>query len=531
MIITGTTYSVTHYDEYKKTGNSNIFEEVIDSMVLDGIAGMNDSFRSAISNLPIEDKRMAILSLLDKDLNLFKKIKALTNKSIDRLEHIKDIILMLREYVKVGEVEKKKFGEVMTPLELVKEMIATLPEEVWSNPNLKWLDPANGTGPYPSVVIYKLMNGLEEWEPDAEKRYKHIIENMIYTCELQAKNVFLWLCVADPFDEYTTNTYWGSFLDEGFDKHMKEVWGVERFDIILGNPPYNDSNEGLNNKTTNLYNRFVNKSVEISNSVLMITPARWLGMPNMASFRDGLIDSGLCYIRKYDGEVFKNASIDGGVCFFLVDQINNNGSCKFKIGEVEHENSLITGQPIIINNNIKIINSILEKTKRTKFLSSVYKNPQRIKSNDKRLKELPTDSTLTVLCSKSKIKYIESSDETNLNPFHSDKFRVIFERVNGGYKKTGISNLRILEPDKVTTQSISFFPTSSLDEANSVKSFLETKLSFFLRDINQFDKNFTSLVFDKIPVIEFNRIWTDTEVYEYFNLNESEINFIENYTK
>ena len=70
-------------------------------------------------------------------------------------------------------------------------MLNTLPAEVWSNPNLKWLDPANGTGPFPAVVIYKLMKGLESWEPDADKRYKHIIENMIYVCELQPKNMFL----------------------------------------------------------------------------------------------------------------------------------------------------------------------------------------------------------------------------------------------------------------------------------------------------------------------------------------------------
>ena len=130
-------------------------------------------------------------------LDLFLKIKALINTDIGKMDHIKDVILMLRKYVKVGEVEKKKFGEVMTPLELVKEMLATLPEEVWSNPNLKWLDPANGTGPYPMWVIFRLMKGLEEWEPNEEKRYKHIVENMIYVCELQPKNMFfVWIMIS-----------------------------------------------------------------------------------------------------------------------------------------------------------------------------------------------------------------------------------------------------------------------------------------------------------------------------------------------
>jgi hypothetical protein len=262
--IKGVTYSVEHYDQFRQTGDLNYFEEIIDMMILDGISGMNDTIRNAIRNLTRDEKRMAILSLLDKDLNLFKRIKALTDKNINKMDHIKDIIMMLREYVKVGEVEKKKFGEVMTPLELVKEMLATLPEEVWSNPNLKWLDPANGTGPYPIMVIYKLMNGLKNYPglEDDEVRYKHIVENMIYVCELQPKNMFLYMCAVDPFDKYKLNIYTGSFLESGFDKHMKDVWCVDKFDVVIGNPPYQDSTDKSKGTTgkKNLYQQFINKS-------------------------------------------------------------------------------------------------------------------------------------------------------------------------------------------------------------------------------------------------------------------------------
>jgi hypothetical protein len=60
MEITGTTYSVSHYEEFEKTGNKDIFENIIDSMIMDGIAGMNESFRRAISSLPKDKKRLAI---------------------------------------------------------------------------------------------------------------------------------------------------------------------------------------------------------------------------------------------------------------------------------------------------------------------------------------------------------------------------------------------------------------------------------------------------------------------------------------
>ncbi len=272
--IIGATYTPKHYQIFEKTGNKNLFEEVIDMMMLESFS---EEFKQRVMNMPLKEKRMAILSLLDKDRNLFLRIKSLINGGIGKFEHIKDVIKMLREYVKVGEVEKKKFGEVMTPLELVKEMLSTLPEEVWTNPDLKWLDPANGTGPYPLMVIYKLMNGLKEWEPNEEKRYKHIVENMIYVCELQPKNMFLYMCAVDPWDMYHLNIYTGSFLTNGFDKHIKEVWKVNKFDIVMGNPPYNAGTKG-GNGNRDLWDKFVVKAELLicdNGYLLFIHPSKW----------------------------------------------------------------------------------------------------------------------------------------------------------------------------------------------------------------------------------------------------------------
>lgn len=362
------------YKEYNETGDRNIFEDIIDKMILDQVAGMNETFRTAISKLPKDRKRLAILSLLDKDRNLFTKIKdSISNESLSKLDHVKDTVLMLREYVKIAEVEKKKFGEVMTPLDLVKEMLATLPKEVWSNPDLKWLDPANGTGPFPIIVIYKLMKGLEKWQPNEELRYKHIIENMIYTCELQPKNMFLFLCTIDPRDEYDCNIYTGSFLDEGFDKHMKEVWNVDKFDVIIGNPPYQEQKETIKNQTSKkpktqpLWHKFVIKSLDILNNdkfIVLVHPGGWRNL-------DGVFKETQNLMKKYQIIYLKIHTFKDGLKIFgaktnfdyylLKKTLNVDLNTKIICEDNSEENINITNLDFIPGENIAKIYSLIAK--------------------------------------------------------------------------------------------------------------------------------------------------------------------------
>lgn len=244
----------------------NLYEHLIQKMILDGIPGMTSELRMLIEKAPIEKQRAMILNVMEVN-NVEHRLlcneiqKSMENPDTSEASHIKEVVQMLRKYVKVSKTEVKTMGEVMTPIELVEEMLDTLPHDIWSNPNLKWLDPCNGVGPFMAVVAQRLMNGLKTFEPDDNKRYKHIMENMIYVCELQAKNMFLFMYAFDPKDEYELNVYQGSFLDEGFDKHTKEVWGIEKFDVVVMNPPYQEQKPGFR-KTQALWDKFVIKVIE-----------------------------------------------------------------------------------------------------------------------------------------------------------------------------------------------------------------------------------------------------------------------------
>jgi hypothetical protein len=329
--------------------SKNHYEEIIDNEMLDLIVEkyqLSDDEKKKIKGVSVEKKRLAILSFLDENRGLYKEITRMINtKNVSESTHIDEVVTMLRTYVKVSDVEKKTLGEVMTPLELVEDILNTLPEDVWSNPSLRWLDPCNGVGVFPSMVVQRLMSGLATAIPNEERRYKHIVENMLYVCELQPKNMFLFQCAFDPQDKYFLNTYVGSFLSENFTHHANNLWGVDKFDIIIGNPPYQTSNEGEKN-TTPIWQKFVQNSFEhlVEGGYLsMVHPSGWRDIDGKFKTTQKLMMSKqmLC-LEMHDA--FDGVKVFGAKTrydFYCIKNEANNG-CVTKIkcqdGTIEYAN-------------------------------------------------------------------------------------------------------------------------------------------------------------------------------------------------
>lgn len=272
------TFSSIDYSKFEENDDSDIFEEVIDQLMLTTYSEDKETY-DYIKSLPKKNKRMAILSLLDGDNNMWVKLKAfISNNHVSKVEHLTDVIKLFRDYVKIAEVERKRHGEIMTPLkELALPMIDLVPKEFWTDPTQRIVDSSGGIGTFLIMCAAKLMNGLKKWQPNDELRFKHIVENMLYYGELQPRNAFLWLCAIDPYDEYKTNTYCGSFLDGGFDKHMNEVWKVENFTLGIQNPPYQQQKDGFK-KTQPLWHLFVQKTLSLIKEdgyMVMVHPSGW----------------------------------------------------------------------------------------------------------------------------------------------------------------------------------------------------------------------------------------------------------------
>ena len=107
----------------------------------------------------------------------------------------------------------KKYGEVFTPTELVKEMLGKLPDECW-NPGKTSLDPACGNGQFLEEVFEKK---VFQNETDNPNKHRKNIENALsttYGIEIQPK----WVLVCrhrlfqDAVDMAPKNTKPATFI-------------------------------------------------------------------------------------------------------------------------------------------------------------------------------------------------------------------------------------------------------------------------------------------------------------------------------
>jgi len=348
------------------TLRKNQFEELIDAMMIEEVAGLDQEIRETLEGLPTDKKRMAILSILDKDRDMFMKIKRMVDSNdVSKAEHIKNLTELMRAYVRVGEVEKKTLGEVMTPQSLVNDMLDTLPLEVWSNPNLKWLDPCSGVGIFSAVIVERLMVGLVDAIPSEEERYKHIIEKMIHVGELQPKNMFLFLAAFDPKDEYEMNVYCGSFLDEAFDKHMKDVWGVEKFDVIVMNPPYNDGNPNRGSAHV-LWDKFVIKTISqlVEGGFLVaVHPSGWRNVDGgFKKIQTLLRSKQIIYLEIHnEKDGLKTFGAETRYDYYFLHNVPNTMFTKIKCQDGTIERVDISKMEFIPNAMYKTINNLIAK--------------------------------------------------------------------------------------------------------------------------------------------------------------------------
>jgi site-specific DNA-methyltransferase (adenine-specific) len=361
------------------------------------------------------------------------------------------------------------------------------------------------------------MEGLKDEILDEGERLKWILEEIIYMVELQPKNVFILLMLLDPNDEYKLNIHKGDFLQ--FDP-VKE-FGIEEFDLICSNPPYQTSSKDLRGSKS-LYNLFIDNSIKISNKVIMITPSRWFSNIDLKQFRYDMINNyGLKIIKNFKNseEIFNGIELKGGVSYFLLDKNYN--------GEVLINSDYRNFKKYNIISDMDI-DSILDKISNFKNITYNFNSGSyfKIETNDERL----CDNSKKIKCYVSKqkgcVRYID--DDSIKKKENFKKYKVLIPSASGDKNNIGkLGNIIIAKPGEVCSASFVHFVFETEEECLNFKNYISTKLIKFLIGLRKPTQRVKKDIFEWVPLLDVNKEWNDKKINDYFNLSLSEIDFLQ----
>lgn len=503
---------------------ANGIGELERKMYLDTLLlGMNDIDKIELSDIKFIYDRIYNKEIINKKMYLFNQnVNLIYNSVVENPEIIgnmlKNLMELIDSYLKPSNTEKKMLGEVFTSLKLVEEMLDKLPKEVWSDPNLKWLDPANGIGNFPVIIVKNLMEGLKEWQPDSELRLKYILENMIYVCELQSKNMFIYLQLFDPQNKYNMNFYRGSFLDEGFSEVMKE-WRVEKFDIVVGNPPYQESNENGKTKTggANLYTKFIRKSfdklLKDKGYLLFITPPTW--MNTGSNEIDIFSKNQIVYLNIEEcSKYFPNVGSKFSYFNIKKDNIINETKiiCKF--------NNYIYESEILLK-DFNYLPMLLDK--RT---LDIYEKMSKYDKNDFNIL-FKFDHRRDFISKNKDDEYVYKLKHTSkqyryskvIHPAQKNK-KVLFARSGNLSPEYDNGNLG-------ATDGIMWILVDNEISGKNMISIFTSKIFKFILTVYKWNGFNDVTILKNLPKLDLSKSWTDGELYQHFNLTTQEIQLIE----
>ena len=435
---------------------------------------------------------------------------------------------------------------IVTPANIAKDMVALLPDEVFI-PESKFLDICCKSGIFLTSIRERLMNSkaMIKSYPDDKERYKYITNNQLYgiapngQCQMYSvRAVYGTLKVDNPhilcfgvFDQYKTaclNNNHKMLIDE-----MKKEFGQMKFDVVIGNPPYNND----------IYLDFVTVAQHLSsNYTVMITPANWQakGGKKNEDFRKNIVP----YMRKIvyypcSTEIFNIAEVDGISIFLFGHAVTDNKEIINKSGKIKGFNNITFREVGNTLNNITY--NIVQKMT---GISSVV--PFEFKSSVSHWgitagEKFEDFGNGINIISGGKVIAECSLHDISKNIQDVEKINVVINRMAGycyffddGGKTVGINKLYILGKNYIAPFNYScLYSFETFDEAKSFVSFMYSKIVRFVCVTTLVGTNLANNEAWRCITIpeKFDHIFTDEELYKKYNLTPEEINIIESVIK
>lgn len=470
--------------------------------------------------------------------------------------------------------------EVFTPPDLSNAILNLLPKDIWKNKNITFLDPVCKSGVFLREIAKRLDTGLEKIITDRQARINHIFTKQIFgiaitelTALLSRRSVYCSktasgkYSVCEEFSEPAGNIRFEPLLhtwdkgrclfcgankekyDRGDDLEThayefihtdkpKEIFNM-KFDVIIGNPPYQLSDGGYGRSASPIYHKFVQQAKKLNPRYLsMIIPARWFGGgKGLNDFRSEMLDDDrIRTIIEFEdaSECFPGVDIAGGICYFLWER-DSHGQCKVvNVHNGEEVDSVrsLNEYPVFIRHSqavpiIRKVSKLKEKAMSDQVSPSkpfglrTFVRPQ--KKGD-----------IILRWQKGEGPY--NRDEITAGKEMIDKWKVITSYV--GYDHAGnpgkdgkrkvFSKIDILPPQTICTETYLVIGAyEKKKHAENLVVYMKTRFFRFLVSQFMYSHHITKDAYSFVPVLDMRETWTDDKLNKRYQLSAKEIAFIE----
>ncbi len=476
-------------------------------------------------------------------------------------------------------IPPQRTNQIFTPKWVVKMMMDRFEDEnpdIFKNPNTTFADLYMKSGLYITEIVKRLYIGLENDFPNPEERLAHIFANQVYGFAPSeiiyniAKNFITGFDHNQTVDhshivQLDTTPYAKGELD--FNEKLKEIFGIEnmKFDVVVGNPPYQDNIEHREEQPS-IYQHFYDLAEKISEKYCLISPARFLfniGSTPAEWNRKMLNDEHLkvLYFNGNPKGVFDKNEIKGGVAIIYRDIGSNFGKIGvftshnelndiidkvvkdsfISIGDLLYSNTSYKYSQVLWQENPSLINRVSGGSKRY-LSSSVFDNLYELFYDEE-----PNDGKnyVQILGRQNNSRVLKWLRRDYLSEHQNmDKYKVLVPSSNGSGKLgETLSSPLIGNPNQGHTETfVSFGAFDDELQATNLLKYLKTKFARLMLGVVKVTQgNKTKEVWSKVPLQDFTAQsdidWTqsisdiDQQLYAKYGLSDDEIAFIEEKVK